>query len=276
MRHNSKAPHRNICMVTIYEDYGDEPEDQFIPLPEQLSCSFYDLEMEDYSEDIIFFRTLLPRKASILELGCGSGRVARALSSSERVITGIDISYSMLEKAQQHSCQTTRFVAMNMTNISFTCLFDAILIPYNSLNLLISKENIIKCLVGCRKHLLPGKQLIAQIFIPTQKFIRENKKTFQFQVFDTTNGDRLIKEILKVYHPDSQTISVEERYRFRPKNYSSKRADYNSCFSVAAYSRTTWQEMFKAHGFQIESCYEDFNKTPIGNSNSSSLVIVCN
>ncbi len=275
MQHNRKTLHHNICMVTIYEDYGDEPADRFMPLPDHLGCSFYDLEMEGYTEDIAFFNKILPAEGNVLELGCGSGRVGRGLASPERVITGIDISLSMLKRARQHSSTATNFVAMDMTNIAFSCLFDAVIVPYNSLNLLVTKENILQCLGECRKHLPPGKPLIAQIFIPTKKFLREKRKTFQFQIFDLENGDRLIKEILKEYQPDSHTIAVEERFRYRPATSDAARADYHNCFSVAAFTINTWRDMLKAQGFQIESSYEDFNMTPIHSSDSSSLITIC-
>lgn len=79
-------------MVKIYDDYGDEPEDKFIPLPDLLACSYYDLEMDSYEEDALFFNSLLPTNATILELGCGSGRVGRHLVKKPEYYRGGHIS----------------------------------------------------------------------------------------------------------------------------------------------------------------------------------------
>ena len=263
-------------MVEIYDDYGDEPEDQFLPIPDDLSCSYYNLEMDDYTDDITFFDQQLPEEASILELGCGSGRVARGLLNGKRQLTGIDISLPMLQKAaQHHDPPSARFAAMDMTKLAFNCTFDSLIIPYNSLNLLITKENISDCLRGCREHLREDGLFIAQIFIPTRKFLTDQKKTFQFQIFNMDPTGRLIKEILKEYHPESETITVEERFRYRPDKNDENPADYNSCYTVAAYNIDTWLQLIKAEGFQIMSAYEDLDKTPFQTTAASSLIVVC-
>ena len=262
-------------MVKIYADYGDEPEDEFIPIPDHLACSYYDLEMDSYEEDALFFSTLLPDTASILELGCGSGRVGRHLANKGRTVTGVDISLPMLKKARERKLNSMHFSAMDMTALAFTHQFNSIVIPYNSLNLLITKERILPCLTGCRQYLQTGGLLIAQIFIPTNKFLTEQKKSFQFQIFDMQPCGRLIKEIIKQYHPASKTISVEERFRVRPTGAHAIPADYNSNYTIAAYETADWLHLFETTGFTVRYCYEDVQKTPINSTDSSCLIIVC-
>jgi SAM-dependent methyltransferase len=63
---------------------------------------YYDLEYRDYAEDIPFYeqfaKTLDPMKAaSILELGCGPGRVALGLAKAGYRVVGLDVSDGMLE-----------------------------------------------------------------------------------------------------------------------------------------------------------------------------------
>jgi len=262
-------------MVKIYADYGDEPEDEFIPIPDQLACSYYDLEMDSYEEDALFFSSLLPDNATILELGCGSGRVGRRLAQKSRTVIGVDISLSMLQKAQERKLTTMHFSAMDMTALAFNHQFDSVVIPYNSLNLLITKERILQCLTGCRQYLQAGGMFIAQIFIPTKTFLFEKKKSFQFQIFDMHPNGRLIKEIIKQYNPGSKTISVEERFRVRPTGLHSSPADYNSNYTVAAYEISDWLHLFETTGLTVQHCYEDFQKTPLNSTDSSCLIIVC-
>ena len=262
-------------MVTIYADYGDEPKDSFIPLPPQLACSYYDLEMDGYEEDALFFDSVLAEKSTILDLGCGSGRVGRLLLNGRRSITGVDISLPMLKRAKEHAFASMQFLAMDMTALAFTHSFDGVVIAYNSLNLLVTKKNILSCLKGCRQYLRAEGTLVAQIFIPTQKFIAEEKKTFQFQIFDTEPPGRIIKEIVKQYHRQSQTITVEERFRVRPGVAETVSADYNSIYTVAAFDKTEWLQLFEKQDFRIKDCFEDFLKTPTGTTDSSCLVVVC-
>lgn len=264
-----------VGMVKIYADYGDEPEDEFIPLPDHLACTYYDLEMDCYEEDALFFNSLLPSDATILELGCGSGRVGRHLVKKSHSVTGVDISLPMLKKAQRRHLSKMHFIAMDMTALAFKHPFNSIVIPYNSLNLLITKERILHCLEGCRRYLQPGGTLIAQIFIPTKKFLSEKKKSFQFQIFETEPTGRIIKEILKQYHSESKTISVEERFRVRPTVPGATLADYNNFYTVAAYKTSDWLHFFQQAGFTVRHSYEDFQKTPTHTTDSSCLILVC-
>lgn len=262
-------------MVKIYADYEDEPEDEFITIPDHLACSYYDLEMDCYQEDTLFFDALLPDNASILELGCGSGRVGRYIAKNNRTITGVDISLPMLQNAKERKLSQMHFSAMDMTALAFNHQFNSVVIPYNSLNLLITKERILRCLNGCRQYLQTGGMLIAQIFIPTKTFLSEQKKSFQFQIFDMQPSGRLIKEIIKQYHPDSETISVEERFRVRPTGPHTTHADYNSTYTVAAYEISDWLQLLKTADFTVRDCYEDFQKTPINSTDSSCAIVVC-
>lgn len=263
-------------MVTIYDDYGDEPEDRFIPLPDHLGCEFYDLEMDDYLEDILFFEKFLPASGAILELGCGSGRFSRGISSQSRLITGVDISLTMLQRANSQPVKGVHYSCMDMTSLAFNCDFHSIIIAYNSLNLLINQENIFRCLHSCRQYLKKSGTLLAQIFIPTLELTSERKKTFQFQIFDLQPKGRLIKEILKEYSPETRTITVEERYRLRPENPDKPNTDYISSYSVAAYPAQEWLGFFQTCGFEIFSAFEDLQGTIVGSTDSSSLIVICN
>lgn len=258
-------------MPTIYQDYDDEPEDIFRPLPEKLSSQFYALEMDDFTADIRFYESALSKTGSILEMGCGTGRLADCLASKHHPTIGIDISMSMLQKARTRNNPHCSYLCMDMTRPSFTGRFDTIVIPYNTLNVLKTSERISACIAGCRNCLKPGGNLLVQLFIPTDTFIHDKQKTFQFQMFDLPEGGKLIKEIIKEYLPESETIMVEERYRIRPMQKGYNNEDYNSVYTIAACSANTWLSTFDQHGFRRQQIYGDSNGLPFSSSHSSSL-----
>ncbi|MGB3213098.1 MAG: class I SAM-dependent methyltransferase [Desulforhopalus sp.] len=264
-------------MVKIYQDYDEEPEDIFLPLPEELACEFYALEMDGFTADIDFFGPLLPRHGTVLELGCGTGRIASKLaelSDGNRFIMGIDISIPMLRLARQKAGHTGHhpfYLCMDMTRLGFRKKFDAILIPYNTLNLLCSKDRIIECLQGCKNILQPGGRLLVQVFVPTGDFIRQ-RKTFQFQMFDRPGNGKIIKEQLKHYEPQSLSIQVEERFRVRPMQEGEADEDWNSIYCIAAFSADQWFSFFNEVGFTLTSFYGDYTGTPYQQSSSTTLL----
>ena len=121
--------------MEIYNEYEDEPEDVFSALSEKVYCDLYELEMDNYSADIDFYEKNLSPSGSLLEIGCGTGRIAQTLSAENRVVTGIDISLAMVEKASAKKNPYCKYICMDMRKLAFSTFFDTILIPYNTLNI---------------------------------------------------------------------------------------------------------------------------------------------
>jgi len=261
-------------MTTIYQDYEDEPEDIFLPLPEELASEFYAIEMDSFTADIAFYEPLIPKYGSILEMGCGTGRIAGQLSNANRFAVGIDISLSMLQIAAKKCHPHCSYLCMDMINPCFAMKFDTIIIPYNTLNLLATMEQIIGCLQGCKKYLHTGGKLLVQLFVPTDNFTCNRKKTFQFQIFDRPQGGKIIKEIIKQYVSQSQSVLVEERFRVRPMQEGKPNDDYHSVYSIAGFSAEKWLFLFKQAGFNPESLYGDYMSSPYDSTASSSLLAI--
>lgn len=136
---------------------------------------------------------------------------------------------------------------MDMEHLGFHRAFDAILIPYNTLNLLTAEENIRRCLDGCRAALEVDGRLLVQLFIPTQPFPARN--SFQFQMFDRPGGGRIIKEILKRPRPATQALEIEERFRIRPMQPGQANQDYHSIYRITALPLDHWLTLFTEAGF---------------------------
>lgn len=267
-------------MVTIYRNYDEEPKDVFEPLPESLAATFYALEMDNFRADIDFFQTLLPKWGKLLELGCGSGRIADRLAAwppgtgADRKIVGIDTSLQMLHLAKRRSLNSpisAQYLCMDMLQPAFAIKFDAILIAYNTLNLLVSENNILHCLNHCCNLLQPHGTLLIQLFIPGEELVRR-RKTFQFQIFDRPEGGKLIKEIKKEYLPDCRSVQVEERFRVRPLPGTSARQDWQKSYSVAAFAAEHWLHLFNRAGFSPINIYGDYAGSPYRESSGSTLI----
>ena len=260
--------------MKIYSSYEAEPEPVFTPLTEKLYSEFYSMEMDGFEDDINFYNRLLPTKCSILELGCGTGRIASKISSKERNVVGVDISLHRLKKAEEKMLPYSRFICMDIRQLAFTSLFDQILIPYNTINLLVEKNQIISCLKECSSTLAGSGRLYLQLYIPDRTITSHKRSTFQFQMFDRVDGGKIIKEILKNYSAETATISIEERYRVRPMQPGLANQDWNHIYSIAAFSYWEWLSIFKHSGFRQIKSYGGFDLTPFDEKHSSSLLAV--
>jgi len=238
--------------MKIYSDYDEEPREEFLALPATLYRQLYDLELQNFSDDLAFYHSHLLPGSEILELGCGSGRLTSLLADAGHYPTGIDLSIPMLQAAQSQA-PTSRFICMDMRRLTLHKTFTAIIIPYNTLNLLPDNDDVLCCLNGCREHLQAGGRLLIHLYIPGAHPTREQSTSFQFQIFDRPEGGRIVKETLRTFHPASTSITMEERYKIRPMNGIEPNINYNHIMTLNGNSRETWLNIINSAGFSIQS-----------------------
>lgn len=253
--------------MKIYADYDDEPREEFLMLTPEMYRQMYDLELSGFREDIHFYMSHLLPGSDILELGCGSGRLTRLLAAAGHNITGIDLSMPMLQRAKKQNPRS-RFVCMDMRNIAFFNTFSAVVIPYNTLNLLTDNEDVQRCLYGCLEQLNPGGHLLLQLYIPADGARREHAApSFQFQILDLPQGGKVVKETLRSFQTSSSTITMEERYKIRPMNGIDPNSNYRHTMFLNGNDRTTWLELIQSAGFTIRSTSSSYDTDDQQNPN---------
>jgi SAM-dependent methyltransferase len=248
--------------MQIYDDYDDEPEDIFLPLDDARYSDFYELEMGNFLEDLPFYQQNLPAIGSILEVACGTGRLCNLLAHPGRTVTGLDNSLPMLQKARRKS-NICRYVAMDMRRLAFSRSFDAIIIPYNSLNLLAGERDVESCLAGCRQLLRSGGLLLLQLFVPNMHLLQQaGQKSFQFQIFDDPALGRVVKEVRKTFDRTSGFLQLEERYRVRPLREDQNGEDFSRTMNLCLWPAEKWFDLLRQSGFSIERLFGGFDMKP--------------
>ncbi len=252
-----------------------EPEQIFLPLSRERYAEFYAMEMDDFVQDIQFYKEHSRQGSCILELGCGTGRISRALASSGHSVVGLDLSYSMLHRAAHCQGDSPLYVCMDMTRMAFQKKFDHIIIPYNSLNLLRTQSAITKCLRQTQNLLEPNGNLLLQLYIPEQQLLHlPGERIFQFQMFSLgKNGGKVIKETLRCYHPEKKEIHLEERYRVRPAHKGEVKEDFSHILHLAGFTLEKWLELLTTNGFSNISLYGDYQSRSFHPQNDSLLLI---
>ena len=238
--------------------------------------ALYDLELEDFREDLPFYRRHLPANpCAILELGCGTGRVSRALATDGHRLTGIDLSFPMLAAAGLAATKSApHYACMDMTALAFRATFAAIIAPYNTLNLLTNPEALHACLSQVRQLLADDGVFLLQLYIPDHKLrALDGKKRFQFQIFDCPDGAKVIKEILKSIPPQSCLVDIIERYRLRFRK-DRPNEDWEYTYQILGYGFERWLEIFTDQGFFLEAAYGDYDLAPFVPKEHTTLLLV--
>ncbi len=256
-------------------DLHKEPEFPLSPLPIDKYCDLYDIEMVQFDHDFPFYLQRSKPKGDVLELGCGTGRVAKQFAKHGFQVTGIDNSLPMLQKAIKNDKNSIHYINADITNFFLQHQFDTIIIPYNTLNLLADITQVKRCLCVCRKLIKNSGALLIQLFIPDHEILQaESKRIFQFQIFKQSANTTIIKETLKLYQKKRNKLILEERYRLRTNiNGTMNRDDYNHFIHLIAMNNDEWLQALNETGFHAKEQYGSYDFRPYIPSQDNCLLL---
>lgn len=101
----------------------------------------------------------LPAGSRILDLACGSGQLAAVLAGRGFHVTGVDNSAQMLELARARASRVD-FVLADARSFSLPARFDAIVCVYDSLNHMLSTDELRKVFTRAYAALTPGGRFV--------------------------------------------------------------------------------------------------------------------
>lgn len=99
-----------------------------------------------------YYRLVAAGARDVLELGCGFGRIASALSLDGVDVVGLDLDPEMVELARRAAPRATLEVG-DMRRFALSRRFDRVLIPYNGLYCLLTREDVVQTLRLAAEHL---------------------------------------------------------------------------------------------------------------------------
>jgi SAM-dependent methyltransferase len=162
----------------------------------------YDACHASRHDDLLFWIQMASSARSVLELACGTGRIAIPLAVKGAQVTGIDNSESMLAQARRNSRGAGAEVAWVHADMRSFDLgrddFDLVVLAFNGLNLLLTLEDALACLRSARRHLAPTGRLVIDTFLPSPA--------------------RLVPEDLQIDYtlPDDAKITIRARRSYDP------------------------------------------------------------
>ena len=170
------------------------------------SAWLYDVDNRDNMHvDIPFYLEYAARRrGEVLELGCGTGRVALALAAEGFRVTGLDLSKQMLGVFREKLAQKPELADMitivhgNMANFSFDRKFDMVIAPFRAFQALTDDRDIDSSLVCIYDHLSDGGVFIVNVFNPDPERMTEQAwcypETVQWERRDDRTGNYVVKK----------------------------------------------------------------------------------
>ncbi len=110
--------------------------------------------------DVAFYRRVCDGAGSVLELGCGDGRVLAALRAPGRTLVGLDLHPGMVEAARARLADDAAVHLGDMADFALDARFDRVIVPFTGFYCLPDDDAMVACLRAVRRHLAPGGRLV--------------------------------------------------------------------------------------------------------------------
>jgi ubiquinone/menaquinone biosynthesis C-methylase UbiE len=212
---------------------------------------------EDTKRQVAFvLKTLnLPRRAKILDLCCGYGRVTRLLAKgNDYQITGVDLSEDFLQIARdEFSSSNIKYVQGDMRKLSFKNEFDAVVNLFTSFGYFETDEENEKVLGQINKALKTNGL-----------FLLDYENKFNFVMNEVLKKKRswynTRHQQLYLIENDYDFLNEREIVTFR--QYKDGAIVKEVCYNIRLFSFPELKTMLTRNGFEIVGVWGDFEGAP--------------
>ena len=206
----------------------------------------------DYDAEFNFYDSILKTNNchKILEVGCGSGMLARRFLANGYDYLGLDLYNEMLDIARRE-IKSGQFIQCDMRNLSFDHQFDAVLITGRSLAYVIDNRGIIDTLNGVHKSLKENGFFVFGVFEANQIF--DNFNDFEQNIEHNSKKIRRISHLEKNLQT-GWTYNWTAKYIIEQNNQI---LEYDDVTTLRAFTRDEISLFMKLTGFDIEEIVDE-------------------
>jgi SAM-dependent methyltransferase len=219
---------------------------------------------------------------SVLEVGCGTGRILLPIARSGRTIHGLDASPAMLDrcraKLQQEPKAVQRRVTLDRGDARAFDLgrqFDLVIAPFRVLQHLTTFDDQLEFLASAARHLKPGGRLAFDVFNPNFAALTSADGVEREDTPETTLPDgrtfRRTGRVAKVRWID-QVSEVELVYYISNAPRAAVERQVMS-FDMRWFLRGELVHLLARGGFRVRSIYGDFDRSAL--TDKSPELVVC-
>jgi SAM-dependent methyltransferase len=200
----------------------------------------------DYDKEFAFYDSILKRFncRNILEIGCGSGMLARRFIEKNYTYLGLDLYDEMLDIARSE-VKGGEFVRCDMRNMDFKNRFDAALITGRSLAYVTENRGIIDTFNGVRESMADNGIFVFGVFEANSIF--DNFNGFEQ---DIQHGNKRIRRISRM-EKNLETGWTYDWYARYIIEENGKSSVYDDKTTLRAFTKDEILLFLKLTGFRV-------------------------
>ncbi len=242
-------------------------------------ADIYDMAHSAVTEDIAFWVENAKATAGpVLELGCGTGRVAIPIAQAGVPVVGLDSSAAMLKLARAKTRrlklgkEVLKFVRGDMRELSLGQRFPLVIIPFRSFQFLLSVADQCRALDAIRRHLTPGGRLILSLFVPDPERLTRDPSTplYDGEITDPTTGHRLLFWYQNRYDNFNQMENVRTIMEELDGHGDVVRKTYRD-YQIRYLYRFEVQHLLASCGYEVVEVYGGFDREPLDEASTEMI-----
>jgi ubiquinone/menaquinone biosynthesis C-methylase UbiE len=207
----------------------------------------------------------------VLELACGTGRVAIRLAQAGAEVVGLDLSGDMLAVAREKSREVGRvgWVEGDMRSFDLDRTFGLILIPGHAFHNLLTPSDQVACLTCAARHLTPGGMLIVHLDHQDMgglgDLVRAKGGVFEEEeTFERPKTGRVVRAMRAwAYERSTQTAICQTRWEELDENGDVVETRETEPIRLHCLFRFEVEHLMARVGLEVRATYGDFFGQPL-------------
>lgn len=230
--------------------------------------------------------------ATVLELGCGTGRLLLPLARAGHDVTGVDASSAMLTRCRAKLAAEPADVrsraALHEADVRDLTLrrpavaeaaseagdgFTLVVAPFRILQHLVTPTDQLRCLSAVGRHLARGGRLVFDVFNPHFALMTADRSAEFDDTPERPMADgRHLRRTARVtrVHWTQQVSEVELIYYVRSGTEVERIVQ---AFAMRWYGVAELEHLLARTGFRVEAVYGDFDRSPLGDESPEIVVV---
>jgi SAM-dependent methyltransferase len=235
-------------------------------------------------QDVAFFVDMAHHTTPpVLELGCGTGRVLLPTARAGIEVTGLDLSSAMLARCRQKLAREprdvqarVRLVQGDMRRFDLGRSFGLVTVPFRAFLHLLTVTEQLACLRSMHRHLTSEGRLILDVFNPSLARLVDPRYLAEYGAepsFTMPDGRTVIRRHRVVaYDLYQQVMDGEFLYDVTHPDGRQERLVHR--IQLRYLFRFEAEHLLARTGFQVETVYADYDKSPYGSTYPGELIMV--
>jgi SAM-dependent methyltransferase len=248
----------------------NEPMDPFY----ETCAAFYD---GDYAalgraEDVPFYVELARGAGgTVLEMGCGSGRVTLPMARAGARAVAVDASPGMLARLREglaaepaEVAERVEVIEGDVRSLDLGRRFPLVVAPFRVVQHLVSRADQRAWLRAVARHLAPAGELVFDVFQPDFDYlVQPAAASLDVERTDPATG-RTVRRFSSAHHtPAEQTFTVRVEWHVEEAGGHTYR-EHEAETTVRWFTRYELENLLELEGYEVLDVWGDFQRTPFG------------